>query len=238
MEISQETSGSGYSCLLYGPPGIGKTTLAARAQSPLIFNIENGLRGIDLKQLECSTTNHLRNYSEIKTFSKKFGEQQKFETIVYDSLSKLQELMIQSICAEANKSTLAEFGYGAGYQRFSQEVSTLCMIFDDLKSRGKNVILIAHEMIESVQDPEAEQFDRFNCSLDKRVGERIRANVDHIFHMHHEKTVNADRKQAKLNRVMLQTRPSGGVIAKTRGNNEKFIETRNDETDRQIWGGL
>ena len=60
--------------------------------------------------------------------------------------------------------------------------------------------------------------------------------------MHHEKSMkeaSSGRQTAKhRGRVLVQTRPTGGVIAKTRGNHEQFISVKNDPSAKEIWSRL
>jgi hypothetical protein len=242
IELTQDFGTTSFSLMLYGQAGIGKTTFACRAPKPLVINLENGLKGIDLKTLGAFSTNQLTTYADVLTVFEKSLKSDRFGTLIVDTATRLQDLIIKHICEADNKKSLADFAYGSGYARFAAEAQLLCQWLDSLKAAGKNVILVAHEAIETFADPESDAYDRFNCSLDKRIGEKIRAAVDHIWYMHNEKTLresSSGRNQARLRgRTLVQTKASGGVVAKTRGNYEQFIEIRNDETDREIWTRL
>ena len=242
IEILQDFHDDAYSCLLYGPAGIGKTTFASRADKALIFNLENGLKGIPLKDIGAFATSPITSFDDFEDLFKKFAKAEKFKTVVVDSVTKLEDMMIRDICEKENKASLADFGYGAGYAKFQAKGSLLCEWIHDLKSAGKNVILIAHEKVETFQDPEAEAYDRWNCSLDKRIAESLKATVDHVFYMHEEKVIQetkSGRNKSKLrNRRLIQTRATGGVVAKTRGNRDQFIEIKNDSSAIEIWAGL
>ena len=242
IEILQDFNDDAYSCLLYGPAGIGKTTFAARAEKALIFNLENGLKGIPLKEMETYATNTISEFESFSEAFRDFKNAQKFKTVIVDSVTKLEDMMIRDICNKENKASLADFGYGAGYAKFQAKGSLLCEWIHDLKSAGKNIILIAHEKVETFQDPEAEAYDRWNCSLDKRIAESLKATVDHVFYMHEEKVIHetkSGRNKSKLrNRRLIQTRATGGVVAKTRGDRDQFIEIKNDASASEIWAGL
>lgn len=242
IEILQDFNDDAYSCLLYGPAGIGKTTFAARAEKALIFNLENGLKGIPLKEMETYATNNISEFESFSEAFRDFKNAQKFKTLIVDSVTKLQDMMIRDICKREKKESLADFGYGAGYAKFEATGGLFCEWIHELKSAGKNVILIAHEKVETFQDPESESYDRWNCSLDKRISESLKATVDHVFYMHEEKIIkegNMGRNKSKFrNRRLIQTRASGGVVAKTRGTREQFIEIKNDKSDSEIWAGL
>lgn len=237
--ISQEFETEPFACLLYGQAGIGKTTFAARAPKSLIVNLEGGLKGVPLKELGAFATSQLNAYGEVLEVFERALKSDRFETLVIDSVSRAQELLIRQICdsEQTPKKSLADFKYGAGYARLSAEAQLFCEWIDALKKARKNVILIAHEAVETFQDPEADAYDRFNTSLDKRIGEKVRAAVDHIFYMHNEKTVSESKARLR-GRTLIQTKPTGGVIAKTRGEREQYIHIKNDESDASIWREL
>lgn len=242
IEIKQDFEDSAFTMLLYGQTGIGKTTFAAKANKVLILNLENGLKGIDLKESGAFATSHVQSYSEALSLMKKFIEQDRFQTLVVDSVTRMQDLMIKAICEAENKKSLADFAYGAGYGKFAAESQLFCEVMDAIKGSGKNVILIAHEQIETFQDPENEPYDRFNVSLDKRIAEKVRAAVDHVWYMHHEKTIKESEtgknKAKHRGRILVQTSATGGVVAKTRGVRDQFIHVKNTGEDNAIWGQL
>lgn len=244
ITIGQDFGNVPFALLLYGQAGIGKTTFACRAPKPLICNIEGGLKGIDLKALGAFATNQLSTYADVEEVFTRMAKTDKFDTLIIDSVSRMQDLLIRHICEgeKPPKTSLADFGYGAGYARLAAEAQLFCERIDALKRAGKNIVLIAHEAVETFADPEADAYDRFNCSLDKRISGKVQAAVDHVWYMHQEKTIkeaSSGRQTAKLRgRVLVQTKASGGVIAKTRGEREQYIQVRNDDSDREIWEGL
>jgi len=242
FEIVQEFEDTAFTCLLYGSAGIGKTSFATWAPRPLVFNLESGLKGIDLKQREAFATTPITDWSTFIDGLEGFASQNNYTTAIVDTVSKLEDMMVSHVCSEGKKDSLADFPFGKGYDGFSALGSTLCEAMDLCKAKGKNVILIAHERIESFQDPENDAYDRFNCSLRKQISAKIKANVDHLFYMHAEKSKRelASGKAAMRmhGRILIQTKETGGIVAKTRGNRPLFIEVKNDETAREIWESL
>lgn len=235
IKIMQECENSAFSALIYGTPGVGKTSFATWAPKPLVINLENGLKGVDLKQRDAFSTNIIGDWDDFILIVQQMKTSEKFQTAVIDTVTRLERLMIAHICKKAKKETLADFGYGSGYQAFEALAQAFCDHIRELVACGKNVILIAHEHIETINDPERDAYDRFNSALDKRIANAIKATVDHIFYMHKEKISISDKRAVRLARTLIQTRESGGVIAKTRGQKELFIEVKNDESSREIW---
>lgn len=248
MELYNDFGSEAWSAVIYGPAGIGKTTFAARAPGAMIINLENGLKGVDLKASGAVATGYIDTYQGFLDALEYFGSSD-YKTVVVDSLTRLETLIERHVCQQETARTkkdhnsLADFGFGRGLQALAAEFGVIIEYIETLKSAGKNVILLAHTKIATIQDPENEPYDQFDLSLDKRVVERIKGASDYVWYMHQEKSVKtADKAKAgkatMYNRILLQTKQTGGVSAKTRGVMEMYIEVKNDKSAKDIWNGL
>jgi phage nucleotide-binding protein len=83
--------------LVYGPPGIGKTTFAATAPKPLIIDVEGGTMSIMDREVDIvkAVTSYDVNDAIQHAISNKY------ETIVFDSLTRYSEILMDSILSEA-----------------------------------------------------------------------------------------------------------------------------------------
>lgn len=252
IELYNDFSSDAWSAVVYGPAGIGKTTFAARAPGAMIVNLENGLKGVDLAGCEAVATGYIDTYRGFKE-ALGFFEDSEYQTLVIDSLTRLEGLIEEEVCREENASnpkkvhnSLADFGFGRGSVALAAKFGELLEQVESLKAQGKNVIMLAHTKVATFNDPECEAYDSFDLALDKKVVERIKAAADHVWFMHQEKTVKSNDKTlgnkggraTYYNRILIQTRQSGGVAAKTRGNRDMYIEVKNDNTAKGIWNGL
>lgn len=250
FELFNDFSSTAWSTILYGPAGIGKTTLAAKAPKAMIINLENGLRAIDLKSSDAVATGYITDF---KTFSEAldYFATSEYQTVVIDSLTKLESLVETKICDRATKEhpkkkvheSIADLDYGAGYKQLEAEFALLMERLEDIKASGKNSILIAHTKIVTVKTPEDDPYDTFDLALDKRVVEKVKATVDYVWSMSQDKVVKTSEKTKTgkailYNTIRLQTTQTGGVFAKTRGQLEQYIDVPNDETAKEIWNGL
>lgn len=149
-----------------GPPGIGKTTFAASAPSPIILPTEDGSNELDVARFPLA-----KSYSDILAAIKELGTQpHEFKTLVLDSLDHAEPLVWAHTCEEGGKKTIEAFGYGKGYV---EAVYHWRVIFDGLKKlrekRGMGIILISHVQVKKFEDPGSDGYDRFVPKLHKEA---------------------------------------------------------------------
>lgn len=139
------------SCLIYGQPGIGKTTLACSSANAVLFDYDNGVNRINpahmipTVQVESWEDTHAA-LQELDTNPALAG----IRTIVIDTVGKMLDFMSESIMRNNPKmkkfdGTLSLQGYGQRKKMFSDFVRLLAV-------KGKNVVFVAHEKEEKNGD--------------------------------------------------------------------------------------
>jgi hypothetical protein len=98
--------------LFHGQEGVGKTSLAARFPHCVFLQTEDGTPA----GLKISTFGLLSSYADVQDAITALGsEPHDFQTVVVDSLDKMEPLIWVDVC-EANKwSSIEAPGYGRGY---------------------------------------------------------------------------------------------------------------------------
>lgn len=170
--------------LVYGPPGIGKTTLAAEFPDPVFLQIEEGTPG----DLELDSFGKIESFGGVmEALGALYTEDHTFKTVVVDSVTELERLVFAETCARGDekgnaKANIEDFGYGKGYvyakrvwQDFLDGINAL------RKDRGVTVILIAHSTVERFDDPETVSYDRYEIDLHKHSVGAIERDMDAIF---------------------------------------------------------
>lgn len=149
--------------VLYGVPGIGKTTLAACAEAPVFIQTEDGLGG-----LTADAFPKAQNYADVLgALSSLIYEPHDYQTIVLDSLDKLEPMIWEQVCQDYSKKHIEDFGFGKGYSYAATEWRKLLAAFDELREQGKAVVLIGHSTVARFEAPEIDAYDRYQLRLHK-----------------------------------------------------------------------
>ena len=149
-------------CLLYGTHGIGKSTWAAGAPGCIILNLEDGLNNID-----CQRTEHLTTLEAVvEALDWLINQEHDFFTVAIDSMDWLESLIHHEVAKAANKPTIGDIGYAAGYKQAMAYWDRVMIRLEMLRSdRRMSVILLAHAQVKRFQSPDQDSYDRFQPAL-------------------------------------------------------------------------
>jgi hypothetical protein len=161
--------------VIYGPEGIGKSTLAAQFPSPVFLDTEGGSHHLDIARLPAP-----KSWEDVTGAITALGsEAHDFRTVVIDTADWLEKLLIEHICQRANKTSIEDFGYGKGYIILAEEFTKFLASLDPLLSRGMHVLLLAHCRIVKFEQPEAAgAYDRYELKLTKQVAPLVKEWCD------------------------------------------------------------
>lgn len=190
ITLQKASSERGQRIGIYGPGGVGKTSLAALAPGPVAFiDVEKslGLLGLDVPEV-----GGIETFADVLAAVNGDGWDS-VKTIVMDSMTKLEEMATAHVLATIKHekgqavARIEDYGYGKGYQ-FIYE--TMLGLFANLERHiyaGRNVILIAHDCISSVPNPAGEDWIRYEPRLQapnsgkSSVRLRFREWLDNLF---------------------------------------------------------
>lgn len=177
----------GLNMVLYGTPGVGKTTLAATAQdSPhgknvLFIDVEGGTRSIadraDVTVIQPTSFDEVRDIYEWIVNEPDHG----FQTFVIDTLVELQQVGMRDIMLSAKDP---EWPALQDWGKSTEQVTRLIRAFKSLASeRAWNVIMTCHAR-EQRDEVEGRIYIRPN--LTPKVVERLGGIVDVVGYMSKE----------------------------------------------------
>lgn len=154
--------------VIYGPEGVGKSTLAARFPQPLFIDTEGSTNKMDVARYPKPTSwEMLKN--EVRE-APKTG----CKTIVIDTIDWAEKLCIASICDASQKKGIEDFGYGKGYVYEREEFGKFLDLLQEIVDGGVNVVLTAHAQIRKFEQPdELGAYDRWELKLGQKTGSQI-----------------------------------------------------------------
>jgi len=188
LEVTTGLQGGPPRIVLYGDPGIGKSTFAASAPNAVFLPTEDGLRRIDCARLPMA-----KSYAEfVNSLGQVAAGEHGYDTLAVDSLGWLQRL-IQAEVGHTQKTDYAEIGYGKGPQlamRLWKEVVDGFTFLSD--ERGMGVVLIGHAVNEKYADPQTESYERITLALEKQASAYIREWADAVLYATQKKRVSVE----------------------------------------------
>lgn len=165
---------------LFGVPGIGKTTFASQAPSPIFLCVEDGAGFIDGKAFP-QPLSWLEVFEAIETLLR---EEHPYKTLVIDTLDALESLCWTHVCRTqggGKHRSIEEFGYGRGYQHAVEAWEELLDRLAELqRRRGMHLILIAHAVARDHKDPDHEAWRRWDLKLHSKSADTISGWVDAV----------------------------------------------------------
>jgi len=172
--------------MVHGAPGVGKTTFAAGAPDPLIFDCDRRTAHLDVKRVEPKTwTELLDGLREVYKLAKSGAPPCK--TVVIDTLDHAELLLWEHLLdtcrdKEGNKyQSIEEIGggYFKGYViAVEQGWKRLALALEALRNEGLHIILLAHSNIKPFNNPEGQGWDQWVMKLDRRANGFMREKVD------------------------------------------------------------
>lgn len=184
--------------VLYGPEGIGKTTLAARFPDPLFIDTEGGTRFLDV-----SRTKPPKSWAELlDQVSCVWEDPSLCKTLVLDTADWAEQLCIASFCAAKRISGIEEIGYGKGYVYIAEDFGRLLNTLSEIVDKGVNVVLTAHAKMRKFEQPdELGAYDRWELKLGKSVAPIVKEWADLLLFANYKTFAVAVDKEGKKHKA-------------------------------------
>lgn len=218
--------------IIYGPSGLGKTTLAVGSKNPVVLQTEDGL-GILTNNRKIPHSGLIKTYDEFMDKLRDIYKLDKgtFDTLVIDSLDHLEPLIHAKTCEVHKQPSLESFGYGRGYKEAMKYFREFLDAVQRLRNdKGMRVIMIAHNQIKTFHDPLTEPYDRHEMKLHKDASALVLETCDMCLFLNYKKgTVKVQgakgmtSKTVQTNRILVTTE-NPSCVAKNRYGLPETIE--------------
>ena len=231
--------------LLYGQEGVGKSTWAAGAPSPIFLDCEGGLADI-----ACDKSPRLRTLEDVRGALRWLWEQpHDYRSVVLDTVDWVERMIHADVCkADGVKSIeKAAGGFGKGYLAAATEFEKLLANMEALANkRGMNLILLGHCSPTKVLDPEAETYEQWSPDLHKAASSVLREWCDEVLFASYRTFYKrlGDEKQKNTRTLAvgdderyIRTRHSAAVQAKNRLNLPEELPMQWSEYQKHWPGG-
>lgn len=203
--------------LVYGVPGIGKTTLAAAAPAPIFLPVEEGCGHVEVARLPQPQT-----WQDLLASVRAAAEEpHDYRTLVVDSLSAAEPLCWRAVCEAGKKPDIEAFGYGKGYVAALDRWRELLAALENLQRRRQmGVVLLAHSALRTFKNPEGDDYDMWQLALNEKASGLLRGWCEDVLFAKWEVfAAQAEGSKAKgvsTGKRLLHTQESGPWQAKNR----------------------
>lgn len=176
--------------VLYGPEGIGKSTLASQFPSPIFIDLEHGTDTMDIARTDTPKT-----FNDVLTLMTMILKEDEFKTVVIDTADKLEQLITAHVLEAHHLNSIEDAGYGKGYTYIAEEFVRFLRKCGELIDAGKNVVIVAHAMMRKFEQPdEMGAYDRWELKLSKKAAPLVKEWADMVLFLNYKTTVVTDEK--------------------------------------------
>ncbi|SEU32521.1 ATP-binding protein [Paenibacillus sp. NFR01] len=208
FEVTSGTVHTAQKVVIYGPEGIGKSSLAAQFPNPVFIDTEGSTKQLNVQRLpKPSSWEMLKQQAQ---WVKQQGPS-RFGSLIIDTIDWAEMLCVESVCAAHNKSGVEDFGYGKGYIFVAEEIGRFLNLLGDVVEAGIHVVLSAHAQIIKFEQPdEMGAYDRYQLKLGAKTGSRtaplVKEWADIVLFINYKTFSVAADKEGKKNKAQGGTR--------------------------------
>lgn len=211
--------------ILYGQPGIGKSTLASFAPAPFFLDLENGLKELDIN----GTPDPVTSYDEMKDWLRDLMRDKEFQTIVIDTMDVVERWLSARVVETWNRNNkpkvkmVSEIGWGKDGGLIADEWRDFVDILEHINRAGKNVLIVGHQKVEKFKNPMDLDYDYFVYNIHKKAEEYVTGKMDAVLYCRKEQIVKGDAEDTKgkavtTSRRLVFTDQGASYTAKNRWN--------------------
>lgn len=122
--------------LIWGESMSGKTYLAKQFESPLIINTDGNATKITTPSV------FIKNFTEFKEVIEELEKgKHTYKTLIIDLIDDIETMLVNHICEMAKVESLADIGFGKGFNKFNSVWKNLMM---GLTQMNMNIIFVSH----------------------------------------------------------------------------------------------
>lgn len=189
MQIIKQATPTAPKFMLYGLPGVGKSTLAAKLKNPLIIDLEGGLNYIDVDRTPTLENADMAFAVLEAMYSAAQAGKKTYDTIVIDSVDWLVRKIVEK-AAGINDGNLEETlnrsngGYGNGKQVLENYIKTKLLPFlVKLNKQGYGICLIAHADRKVLMSAEGDDIVQIAPKIDVNTMNAFVEWADNVFYL-------------------------------------------------------
>ena len=196
MPLKIESSASSRTAdgiLVVGVEGIGKSTFAKDARTPLFADADNGLAELGVPAVK------IGSYGDVLSFIHEFPVLE-YKTAVLDTADRVDVLMQAHLCQTYKWTQGIESpGYGKGWQSLYELWDEFLDKLTDLRAKGVEVIMVSHAKVGTFKNPDGSDFSVYMPNIKEPIAAKIKAWASCVFFLNHDMDVEIASKKTDVN---------------------------------------
>lgn len=183
--------------IIYGPNGVGKTTLATAFSQSIIADLEDGSNHVtNTTRISASK---LKTYDDLLELIKEV-KNHAFKTFVLDSVESLESLIQDKIKKDNNVVSIEDIPYGKGMVYTREEFERFMRLMHELRDEKEmNIILVGHSQTKAYSDPNANvTYDRQVLRTNEKVASIIKDLSDSILFLTYKVDTVSQKNKDKV----------------------------------------
>lgn len=213
LSISRGPVAKAQKVVVYGPEGIGKTTLAARFPDPLFIDTEDGTAHYDVARLDPAPA----SWQALLQAVRDVKAERPCSTLVLDTADWAESMCAAHVIAENSWKSIETPSYGKGWMMLAESFGKLLDALSDVADSGINVVVCAHAKMRKFEQPdEAAGYDRWELKLSKQVAPMVKEWADAVLFLNWKTTVEVVGGGASPPRARPATRAAPCSASTTR----------------------
>lgn len=185
LKISNGVVRRAQKVVLYGPEGIGKSTLASAFPDPLFIDTEGGTSHLNVKRVTIDGT-----FGDLVETIQAVAAQDVCRSLVLDTMDWAEQICVADLLKKYRQTSIESFGYGKGYTYLAEEVQQILRAFDSVIASGKNAVIVAHAKMRKQELPdEAGAFDRWELKLSRQAAPLVKEWADMLLFLNYKTMV-------------------------------------------------